>query len=90
MLSPEVASTVTWFLRRWASIYLSFKESFYSEISPALLSAFGQGTEGAAWSVGFLLGKAASNLASPGMGSEPALVKDTVHLLVSLVDSREK
>ncbi len=79
-----------WFLRRWAVTYLSFQESFYSEISPALLKAFGQNTEGADWSVSFLLSKILSNLVSSELNSEPTLVQDTVLLLVSLVDSKEK
>ena len=62
LLSPEVSSTVTWFLRRYALTYLSAQETYYSEMSPALLTAFGQNTEGAAWTVNFLLGKVISNL----------------------------
>ncbi len=79
-----------WFLRRWAVTYLSVQENFYSEISLALVTAFGQNTDGAAWSVGFLLSKIISNLTSPALNSEPGLVKDTVLLLISLVDSKEK
>ena len=32
LLSPEVSSTVMWFLRRWALTYLLAQECYYSEI----------------------------------------------------------
>lgn len=88
LLSPEVSSTIMWFLRRWVVTYLSLQESFYSEISYALVTAFGQNTEGAAWTISFLLAKVISNLTC--LNSEPNLVQDTILLLVSLVDSKEK
>lgn len=87
-MSPEVSSTIMWFLRRWVVTYLSVQESFYAEISISLISAFGQNTEGAAWTINFLLGKIISNLTA--LNSEPKLVQDTVLLLVSLVDGKEK
>lgn len=54
----------------------------------ALLAAFGKDTDGATWTVNFLLSKVESNLYS--FSSEPALVKDTVRLFIALVDMREK
>lgn len=33
LLSPEVSSSICWFLRRWAVTYLAVNESYYSEIS---------------------------------------------------------
>ncbi len=65
-----------------------FQESYYAELSLALVSAFGEGTEGAGWTVSFLLEKIMSNLKL--LHSEEKLVQDTVLMLVSLVDSREK
>ena len=47
------------------------------------------GTDGARWTVNFLIEKVISNLTSP-LNSEEKLVKDTVGLLVSLVDGKEK
>ncbi len=90
LLSPEVGSTLMWFMRRWSVTYLSLQERFYAEISLALVTAFGENTEGAAWSIAFLLSKILSNLTSPERNSEPGLVKDTVLLLISLVDIKEK
>ena len=86
LLSPEVSSTTVWFLRRYALTYLSAQETYYSEMSPAILAAFGQNTEGAAWAVNFLLGKVVSNLTV--MNSEAEVAKDTIHLLLALVDGK--
>ncbi|XP_021938443.1 exportin-4-like, partial [Zootermopsis nevadensis] len=88
LLSPEVGCTVMWFLRRWSLSYLLPIETYYSEMSMALLAAFGKDTDGATWTVNFLLSKVESNLYS--FSSEPALVKDTVRLFIALVDMREK
>ncbi|XP_069695986.1 exportin-4-like isoform X2 [Periplaneta americana] len=88
LLSPEVGSTIMWFLRRWSLSYLLPVETYYSEMSMALLAAFGKDTEGATWTMNFLLSKVESNLCS--FSSEPGLVKDTVRLFIALVDMREK
>ena len=57
-------------------------------MSLAILAAFGQNTDGAAWTISFLLEKIISNLTA--MNSEPKLVEDTVNLLVALVDAKER
>jgi hypothetical protein len=57
-------------------------------MSMALLAAFGKDTDGATWTVNFLLNKAESNLCS--FMSEPGVLKDTVRLFIALVDMREK
>ena len=77
-----------WLLRRWTVTYLSVHESFYSEISLSLVTAFGQNSDGAAWTINFLLAKIISNLTQ--LNSEPQLVQDTMLLLVSLVDGKDK
>ena len=88
LLSPEVSCSIMWFLRRWVLTYLAGPENCYSDISHAFLAAFGQNTEGAAWTIGFLLEKIISNLTA--MNSEPSVVQDTVKLLVAMVDSKER
>ena len=86
--SPEIGSTIMWFLRRWSLTYLATQEGYYQEMSIALCTAFGRDTEGAAWTVNFLLEKILSNLTQ--FNSEPAVVEDTIKLLVSLADCKEK
>ncbi|XP_054273696.1 exportin-4-like [Macrosteles quadrilineatus] len=88
LLSPQVSSTVLWFLRQWALSYLLPTETYYSEISLPLVTAFGQGTNGAMWTTNYLLKKVESNLTS--FSWEPNLVKESVQLLTSLVELRDK
>ena len=84
----EVSSSLLWVLRRCALTYLAPQENYCQEISQALCAAFGRETEGAAWSVNFLLDQVLSNLAH--CGGEPGVVEDTVLLLVGLAEIREK
>ncbi|XP_069125670.1 exportin-4-like isoform X1 [Argopecten irradians] len=101
-LSPQVSSSVMWFLRRWSQCYLLPDENYYSQtpklsytgkvnplgpcVSPAILSAFGRDSEGAQWTVQFLLEKIISNL-SCWLGEEGVL-EDTLSLLNTMVDNR--
>ncbi len=58
------------------------------QISIPLSTAFGADTEGAQWIVGYLLEKVINNLSV--WSSEPELANDTVELLVTLVEKRER
>ncbi|XP_048095788.1 exportin-4 [Alosa alosa] len=88
LLSPQMGKDIVWFLRRWAKTYLLVDEKLYSQISIPLSTAFGADTEGAQWIVGYLLEKVISNLSV--WSSEPDLANDTVELLVTLVEKRER
>ncbi|XP_046399517.1 exportin-4-like [Ischnura elegans] len=88
LLSPEVSCTLLWFLRRWALSYLLPNETFYSEMSMTLVSAFGRDTEAASWTVSFILSKVQSNLQF--CGSEQGIIKDTTLLLSALVETKDK
>lgn len=58
------------------------------QISVPLSTAFGADTEGAQWIVGYLLEKVINNLSV--WSSEAELANDTVELLVTLVEKRER
>lgn len=58
------------------------------QISVPLSTAFGADTEGAQWIVGYLLEKVINNLSV--WSSETELSNDTVDLLVTLVEKRER
>ncbi|KAG7176057.1 Exportin-4-like [Homarus americanus] len=88
LLSPEVSSSLMWFLRRFCLSYLLPNESFYTELSIALTSAFGRDSEGAAWTLNYLLSVVEQTMRL--RSSEPGLVEDTVNLLVTMVDSKER
>ncbi|KAM8857681.1 exportin-4 isoform 1-T1 [Synchiropus picturatus] len=88
LLSPQMGKDIVWFLRRWAKTYLLVDEKLYQQISLPLNTAFGADTEGAKWTVGYLLEKVINNLSV--WSSEPELANDTVELLVTLVEKRER
>ncbi|XP_015117470.1 exportin-4 [Diachasma alloeum] len=87
-LSPELSSTIVWFLHRWSLSYLLPTENYYSEISPTLLQAFGDDSPGAPWIVNFLIEKVECNVNT--FKGEQNLIKDTMQLLVALVESQSK
>ncbi|XP_076634880.1 exportin-4 [Colletes latitarsis] len=87
ILSPELSCTVMWFLHRWSLYYLLLVENNYSETSIAFIQAFGEDTP-ASWIINFLLEKIEQNINA--FKGEPALMKETINLLIALVDSPEK
>lgn len=88
VLSPELSSTIIWFLHMWSQSYLLPVEVFYSEISTTILQAFGVDSQGALWTMNFLLEKIICNINT--FKSEPALIKETIKLLIALVESPPK
>ncbi|XP_036964630.1 exportin-4 [Acanthopagrus latus] len=88
LLSPQMGKDIMWFLRRWSKTYLLVDEKLYEQISIPLSTAFGADTEGAQWIVGYLLEKVINNLSV--WSSETELANDTVELLVTLVEKRER
>lgn len=87
-MSPQVGGTVVWFLRHFSKSYLLPDEREYEQLSVTLSSVLGQDTNGGKWTIGFLLEKVRSNLTH--WSSEPALAEDTVLLLLSLVDTKQR
>ncbi|XP_041114751.1 exportin-4-like [Polyodon spathula] len=88
LLSPQMGKDIVWFLKRWSKTYLLVDEKLYDHISIPFSAAFGADTEGAQWIVGYILEKVINNLAV--WSSEPDLANDTVELLVTLVERRER
>lgn len=88
LLSPEVGRSLMWCLERWCGCYLLPVETYYSEMSMAIMTAFGADTEGATWTVNFLLRKIESNLKY--FNAEPELVKETVAMFRSMVSTKKK
>ncbi|XP_041128482.1 exportin-4 isoform X2 [Polyodon spathula] len=88
LLSPQMGKDIVWFLKRWSKTYLLVDEKLYDQISMPFSAAFGADTEGAQWIVGYILEKVINNLSV--WSSEPDLANDTVELLVTLVERRER
>ncbi|EPQ04378.1 Exportin-4 [Myotis brandtii] len=88
LLSPQTGKDIVWFLKHWAKTYLLVDEKLYDQISLPFSTAFGADTEGSQWITGCLLQKVISNLSV--WSSEQDLASDTVQLLVTLVERRER
>ncbi|XP_033118145.1 exportin-4-like [Anneissia japonica] len=88
ILSPQLGTTIVWFLKRWCRSYLVLNEKYYSHVSLPIVSAFGMDTAGAQWATSFLLEKVISNLSV--WSSEGSLANDTINLFVTLVEKKER
>uniref|UniRef100_A0A8C7X9G8 Exportin-4 n=1 Tax=Oryzias sinensis TaxID=183150 RepID=A0A8C7X9G8_9TELE len=85
----EKASSIPGFNRTDSVIrYQEMELEKVAGISIPLSTAFGADTEGAQWIVGYLLEKVINNLSV--WSSETDLANDTVELLVTLVEKRER
>ncbi|XP_054711675.1 exportin-4-like [Uloborus diversus] len=62
LMSPEVGTSLAWFLGRFAVTYLMPNEAYYSEMSLSLTQAFGKDTEAGRWTLDFVIGKLESDL----------------------------
>ncbi|VDI81588.1 Hypothetical predicted protein [Mytilus galloprovincialis] len=104
-ISPQLISTTMWFLHRWSRSYLLPDENYYTHVpsnltsksmsdsheqwvSHALLSSFGRDADGAQWVISFLFNCIMCNLNA--WTSEDNVLKDSLDLLVSLVENKSK
>ncbi|KAL4233256.1 Exportin-4 [Mactra antiquata] len=87
-LSPQVTSSVMWLLKRWCRSYLLPDENYYSEVSKALWSGFGRDTDGAQWTISFLLDKVLTSLNA--WSAEDSTLMDTLIFLVTLMDNKAR
>ena len=61
---------------------------FFLQISSSLVRTFGKDTDGGQWMVSYLIDKILSNLV--GWSSEAKVLEDTLELLLSLVDKKDR
>lgn len=87
-LSPEVSSSLIWFLKIWSDSYVLPPLECYSEVSESLKQAFGQDTPGGVWTMNFILNKICHNVRN--FSSEPSIIEDTIDLFVGLVKNKNK
>ncbi|CAB3362620.1 Hypothetical predicted protein [Cloeon dipterum] len=89
VMSPELGSTIVWFLSHWAKSYLLPIDTLYTEVSPALDAAFISNESTVPnWVMNQLLEKVEANLRL--CPNETALAKDSANLLLTLVDKPKK
>jgi hypothetical protein len=85
-LSPQVASTLIWFLTQMTESYLYMNEQIYNEISPSLHIVFGQDTECSKIILNYLLRKLINNFYI--WSSESIVTIQTAKLLYEIVKKR--
>ncbi|KAL1506178.1 hypothetical protein ABEB36_005586 [Hypothenemus hampei] len=88
LMSPEVGSSLMWFLKRWCLSYLLPEEDFYQQMSPVLLACLGRDSECSKLIISFLLNKISANLYC--FQTEPILLRDTVELFSDMVCTKQK
>jgi hypothetical protein len=86
-LSPQVASTLMWFLKELSRSYLFMSEKDYEEISPTLQVIFGQDTQCGIILLNFLLKKIYSNFYI--WSAENTTTSQTAKLLLEIVKHKE-
>ena len=86
-LSPQVASTLMWFLKEMVRSYLFMKEKNYDELSPTLQALLGVDTECGVLILKFLLRKLSANFYV--WSAENTTTCQTAKLLLEIVRNKE-
>ncbi|XP_055531872.1 exportin-4-like [Wyeomyia smithii] len=85
-LSPELSSTLVWFMRRWADAYLMPVNEEY--VSTIFREAFGAGTPGSVWVINYLLNKICLN--SQFLRTEQSVIEETCSLFLVLLKRKDR
>lgn len=85
--SPEVSSTLLWFIKIWSDAYLLPSTEYYAEIGETLKQAFGTDTPGGIWTMNFILKQIYRYMK---VSMEKLVVDDSIDLFVSLVKKKDK
>ena len=85
-LSPEMSSTLVWFVKRWADAYLMPLNE--GEISVVFQQAFGSNTPGSNWIINYLLNKILLN--AQYLKAEKEVMEDTTELFLVLLKRRDR
>ncbi|XP_055593707.1 exportin-4-like [Uranotaenia lowii] len=85
-LSPELSTTLVWFLKRWSDAYLLP----YSEdgLCAIFKEAFGANTAGSVWVINYLLNKICLN--SQYLRSEQSVIEETCDLFLVLLRREDR
>ncbi|KAK6640921.1 hypothetical protein RUM44_012619 [Polyplax serrata] len=87
-LSPEVISSMLWFLNLWATVYILEDNSTSEQGSAHFNCSFGTNSAGAVWALNYLLEQAVNYLVH--LNSEPSVTRDAVNLFICLVGDKTK
>lgn len=86
-LSPQVASTLMWFLKEFVRSYLFMAEHAYTDLSPTLHTLFGQDTQAGTIVLSFLLRKLYTNFYI--WSAENTTTSQTAKLLLEIVKHKD-
>lgn len=86
-ISPQVATTLMWFLKELSRSYLFMRERNYEELSPSLQLVFGQDTECGVLILSYLLRKLSINFYI--WSAENTTTIQTAKLLLEIVKHKE-
>lgn len=87
-LSPEVISSMLWFLNQWAAVYIDKGNSTPEQESSQCNCTLGINSAGGIWAVNYLLEQSVNYLIY--LNSEPGVCRDAVNLFNSLVGDKTK
>ncbi|XP_066590217.1 exportin-4-like isoform X2 [Prorops nasuta] len=86
LLSPELSTTIMWFLHRWSLCYAILDKN--TTINGTILQTFSEESPCAGWIIDFLMSKIEDNIKV--FHSEPNLINETINLFVALVQYPKK
>lgn len=86
--SPEVASTMLWFLKRWTKGYFSLHEASDTKLSPTLIACFDLKHDCGKFLIKLLLDVVELNLNT--WTAEPQVSEDVVKLLLRLINQKKR
>ncbi|XP_062563749.1 exportin-4-like [Armigeres subalbatus] len=85
-LSPELSTTLVWFLRRWSDAYLMPLNE--DTVSATFKQAFGNGSPGSVWVINYLLNKICLN--AQYLRAEQSVIEETCDLLLVLLSRKQR
>ncbi|XP_063703188.1 exportin-4-like [Culicoides brevitarsis] len=88
LLSPELSSTLMFFMRIWLSIYLFPLPEYYETICESVKVAFGIDSECGKWILNYILTKVCANIQQ--FASENDVIEDTVQVFLAILKQKHK
>ncbi|KAL1394790.1 hypothetical protein pipiens_011705 [Culex pipiens pipiens] len=85
-LSPELSTTLVWFMRRWSDAYLMPLNE--DSVSSIFKEAFGSRTPGSVWVINYLLNKICLN--AQFLRAEQSVIEETCDLFLVLLRRRDR
>lgn len=89
LLSPELSSSIMWFLEKWAEPFLLPLPEYYGhKICQTFQEAFGLNTAGGNWTINFILKKICINVQI--FTAEETVLADSIKLFMILVKKKHR